>query len=1186
MSALQFLLLEANLSDAEEAQTTLTKGGLACELVRVDTRADFIKVLETKTFDLVLSDFALPNFDGMSALQIVLEQHPGVPFIFLSASVGEEQTIEAFTSGATDYVLKHRLERLVPSVQRALRKAQASQKQQERKSAAEIWSEREADFHAMFNTTGVGKAQVDVVTRRFLRVNAAFCTITGYSESELLALTLDDINHPDDREREQDRFLQLLQGKSTSYQSEKRYLRKDGSTIWVLSTANIVHDATGKPLHTAAVIQDITDRKRVELNAEFLANVSQHLIGTTGVDEILQTIGEQLNRYLNISACAFVEINEEADEAIVYNDWHQEDVPSLVGVYSLTKLASEEFQQAVKASQTIVVRDVMADSKITNPQPLTALKIGSFINIPLIKDQQWKFTLNVYHQTPYNWRTDEIELMRELATRIWNRIERLRAEAALRESEAKYRLLFNSMDEGYVLCDVIFDENDRPVDVFYLDVNPAVQRLTGLNLVGKRLREIDSNYESYWWETFGRVAKTGIGERHELYASPLKSWFNFYAFKVGNVNSRRVAAVFQDVTKRKKVEQERERFLAVGSDLLVITNNNGYFQWVSPTFERTLGWTQREMISRPWTDFVHPDDVDASIAETDSLFSGNKTVEFENRYRHKDGSYRWFLWNAQPYPEEQMIYGAAVDITERKQAEEDLRQKNAILNVINESTPTPIFVKDRQGRIIYANPATLNVLGKSAEEVIGYRDCDLYPNLEDAIRVMENDRRIMESGEMEVVEESPDGIRTFLGMKVPYRNEAGDVIGLIGISNDITERVQSEQQREQILQQEQAAREVAEQANRMKDEFLAVLSHELRSPLNPILGWTRLLQGGKLNPAQQAEALGTIERNAKLQTQLIEDLLDISRIMRGKLTLTSTSVSLTFVIAAAAETVQLAAEAKNIEIKLDLDRSIAPVSGDAARLQQVVWNLLSNAVKFTPNGGEVIVELRRLDHQAQIRVIDTGKGINPQFLPYVFEYFRQEDGSTTRRFGGLGLGLAIARQIVELHGGTIEAESLGEDQGATFVVQLPLMQSADPIVPRIAATETESAAAPLNNLRILVVDDDADTREFQAFLLEQSGAEVTAVASGSEALQVLEQSIPDVLVSDVGMANIDGYMLMRQVRSRPVHQGGTIPAIALTAYARDFDQQAALEAGFQAHITKPVEPEILVRTILTLVNRE
>ena len=521
------------------------------------------------------------------------------------------------------------------------------------------------------------------------------------------------------------------------------------------------------------------------------------------------------------------------------------------------------------------------------------------------------------------------------------------------------------------------------------------------------------------------------------------------------------------------------------------------------------------------------------------------------------------------------------DISARKQAEEALRQKNAILEAINESAPTPIFVKDRKGRIIYANPATLAVLGKSAAEVIGQRDCDLYASSELGAEVTANDQRIMASGQTEVVEESPDGLRTFLGMKAPYRNAAGEVIGLIGIANDISDRVQFERDRDRILQQEQMAREAAERANRLKDEFLAVLSHELRSPLAPILGWVKLLQSGRLDPAKTAEALDTIERNARLQSQLIEDLLDISRIMQGKLSLVLAPVNLAQVILAAIETVRLAAETKAIQITTDFAPTVSPVYGDASRLQQVVWNLLSNAIKFTPEGRQVEIHLTQVNDHARMQVIDPGKGISSEFLPHVFEHFRQADGATTRQFGGLGLGLAIARQIVELHEGRIWAESAGEDQGATFTVEL-LVQAA--LAEDVAGADSiQSDALPLADLRVLVVDDHLDSREFVTFVVEHAGAKVTAVSSAIAALQLLSTATFDLLLSDIGMPEMDGYALIRQMRQLPGEQG-KIPAIALTAYAGEIDQQQALAAGFQQHLAKPVNLEQIVEAVTRCIQ--
>ncbi|MBW4577108.1 MAG: response regulator [Aphanothece sp. CMT-3BRIN-NPC111] len=385
----------------------------------------------------------------------------------------------------------------------------------------------------------------------------------------------------------------------------------------------------------------------------------------------------------------------------------------------------------------------------------------------------------------------------------------------------------------------------------------------------------------------------------------------------------------------------------------------------------------------------------------------------------------------------------------------------------------------------------------------------------------------------------------------------------------------------------------AQEANRMKDEFLAVLSHELRTPLNSMLGWVTLLRTRKFDEAKTAKALETIERNARSQFQMIEELLDVSRIIRGKLQLNIRQVDLIPVIEAAIDTLRPAAEAKGMAIESVLDISVGSVSGDSDRLQQVVWNLVSNAIKFTPSTGRVEVRLTRVDDYAQIQVRDTGKGISPEFLPYVFERFRQENSSITRSHGGLGLGLAIVRHLVELHGGTVRAESAGIDLGATFIVRLPLPENSrvnsdrqmrwktgedSPIIP--------SPSHPLQGLRLLVVDDEADTREVITTMLEQCGAEVIGVDSVRQALAAINQQLPDVLISDIGMPVEDGYSLIRQLRQQEPKSGKHLPAIALTAYAREEDREQALAAGFQMHVSKPVEPNNLTQAIASLVNRK
>ncbi len=405
------------------------------------------------------------------------------------------------------------------------------------------------------------------------------------------------------------------------------------------------------------------------------------------------------------------------------------------------------------------------------------------------------------------------------------------------------------------------------------------------------------------------------------------------------------------------------------------------------------------------------------------------------------------------------------------------------------------------------------------------------------------------------------------------------------------ERKHTEAQRTALLEREQHARALAEEANRLKDEFLATLGHELRSPLNAILGWVQMLRGGRLNPAAQVNALEVVERNARAQNRLIEDLLDVSRIITGKLRLDIQPVELTAVITAALDTVRPAAEAKNIDLAIVLDPKAATVSGDPNRLQQVVWNLLSNAVKFTPKGGRVQVELSRVGSQVEIIVTDSGAGIASAVLPHVFERFRQADSSTTRIHGGLGLGLAIVRQLTESHGGSVRVDSPGLGLGATFTVRLPVRavrhseEEEAGVHPGVTSKLPDADDLPrLDGVRVLVVDDEADNREMVKAVLEVCGAEVATAASAGEALALLGRVPFDVLVSDIGMPEEDGYSLIRQVRLLGTSAAQT-PAAALTAYARPEDRTRALLAGFQQHLSKPVEPSELTAVVASLARR-
>ncbi|BAY64161.1 PAS/PAC sensor hybrid histidine kinase [Calothrix brevissima NIES-22] len=530
------------------------------------------------------------------------------------------------------------------------------------------------------------------------------------------------------------------------------------------------------------------------------------------------------------------------------------------------------------------------------------------------------------------------------------------------------------------------------------------------------------------------------------------------------------------------------------------------------------------------------------------------------------------------------------EVTERQRILEALRQSEERYRYLAEAIPQLVWTADAKGECDYFNQNWCNYTGLTIEQSLGsgwvaaLHPDDVQITYETWLNAVSNSS--LYETEYRFKRAFDNSYRWQLARGLPLKDHQGYVVKWFGTSTDIHEQKEIQQERAELLELEQAARAKAETANRIKDEFLAVLSHELRTPMNAILGWSKLLQTSNLEPEKKLQALATIERNAKLQLQLIEDLLDISRILQGKLTLNVTNIYLESIVWAALETMSVAAQTKSIQVSTVFSADVGPVLGDATRLQQVVWNLLSNAVKFTPNGGRIEVRLSKADDYAQIIVSDTGKGISPDFLPYAFDYFRQADSSSTRRFGGLGLGLAIVRNIVDMHGGTVTALSQGENQGATFTVNLPLAKTENPdlIAAQDSSSDLKSKFLSLAGVQILLVDDDADSLDFVAFVLEEDGAQVRTASSALAALQAIEQEKPDVLVTDISMPDMDGYALLRQLRTWSQEQGGQIPAIALTAFARQYDRQQAMQAGFQVHLPKPVNPEELVAAIVKLVS--
>jgi PAS domain S-box-containing protein len=589
--------------------------------------------------------------------------------------------------------------------------------------------------------------------------------------------------------------------------------------------------------------------------------------------------------------------------------------------------------------------------------------------------------------------------------------------------------------------------------------------------------------------------------------------------------------------------------------------------------------------------FVPPEASEDIEAILGRVRRGEKVDHYQTKRRRKDGTIIDVSLTVSPIRDsEGDIIGASKvgrDITDQSRTQELGERLAAIV----ESSDDIIASKDLDGVLTSWNRGAERILGYTAAEVIGRHVSMLMPpeQVEDMPRILEKIRRGETVNHYQTKRRRKDGTIIDVSLTVsPIRDAKGKVIGASKVGRDITAEKRAREEHDQLLEATQKAKADAEVANRLKDEFLATLSHELRTPLNAILGWSRILSMGAMEPEDVKQGLAVIDRNARVQVQIIEDLLDISRIISGNMRLDVQRVNVAEVINAAVTSVTPAAEAKGVHIQKVLDPLAGPVSGDPARLQQVVWNLLNNAVKFTPKGGRVQVLLERVNSHVEVTVIDSGIGIRPEFLPHIFERFSQADSSTTRRHGGLGLGLAIVKQLIELHGGTVRAKSPGEGQGSTFAVELPITvvhqtppEKAGP--KEEEPSEYDCSERPLSGIRVLVVDDEADARNVVRRVLAECGAEVALAESASEAVGLVESFRPDILVSDIGMPDEDGYDLIRQVRSRIAAKA--LPAVALTAFARSEDRRRALLAGFQTHVTKPVDPAELIAVVASLVER-
>ena len=805
-----------------------------------------------------------------------------------------------------------------------------------------------------------------------------------------------------------------------------------------------------------------------------------------------------------------------------------------------------------------------------------AFQIAAHITVPLLKNGRLVARLSINMAEPRRWQPDEIAIAEEIAERTWATVERARAEAALRRSEGRYRTLYDvhiykvdrpdSRQVVSIFTDITEDRQTEQLlarnarlNSFRVALADALRPLANPLEIQAAANQLFGSYlnvsRAFYFEVIGTDTKyysvKGGGYIDGVEIVPPGDYpADGYSLEVYKRLSQGETVAVSNVTAEPYLTAKQlaaYTYFEIAAHISVPLLKDGKFvAALSVNMNEPRDWTPdeitiaEEMAERTWAT-VERAHAEAAVAA--SRVEAAVAADFENMRLLRD-------------------------LSARSTAEDDVQV------LYDEIVTVAIALTGADG-------GTLRTLDPDSQASIV----------------------LSASGLPQAIVDGADANAEFRSVQsTPLVSRGGNLIGTISTywhrqyqlapreqrfvdllarqAADLIEQRQAEAEREQILQREQIARKDAERLNRIKDDFLAILSHELRTPLSPILNWTQMLLHRDLDAATTQKALEAIHRNGKLQVQLVDDLLNVAKILRGKLEIEELPIDLRQVIEAAIEVVRSSAEAKSISLQFEpVDKCL--VRGNDGRLQQVIWNLLSNAIKFTSNGGRVEVRLEAVNNQASVTVTDNGRGIQPEFLPHLFESFRQEDTSITRRYGGLGLGLSIVKYIVDAHGGEIAASSRGEGQGAKFVVKIPLLKAP------ASTASTPSAPTATNSLvgvKILAVDDNKDARELLEILLTDCGAAVEIASSGVEVLARIETFESDVLVSDIGMPDMDGYALLQQVRALPTARYNRVPAIALTAFAQEKDRQQALSVGFQRCLTKPIESEKLVNAICDVVQ--
>jgi PAS domain S-box-containing protein len=1002
--------------------------------------------------------------------------------------------------------------------------------------------------------------------------------------------------HPEDVDRVRAKFHKfMLSPGICNWLDEYRFLRADGSYIYIHDQGRKFCGEDGKPARIAGAMVDITERKHAEQalreseeRYRLLIDLSPDGVIIAGVDGTIRMANRSMLRMLGVEP-------DQAEQVIGRN---------------LYDFLTPEYLNHCRAC----LGNLM-DAAIPATQVEAAFRRWD--------DGIFPAEINAVR---FDWKGQPHAqiVIHDITGRKHAEAERERLRGEIEAERDRLRQILEQMPIGVSLTEA---PSGR-----LLFHNPEAKRLLGCSALSSAdlsgqaqyvaIREDGSHYRPEEYPAARSLLSGKVIKGEEIRirrADGSKTYFAINSAPIRDQEGRVVSVVttFVDVAERRRAEaalrESEERFskaFRASPDGLVISRiADGVILEVNDSFVSQFGHARNDLIGKSTMEVgLYKDSSDRQRALA-ILKEKNYVRDFEFVAKRKSGETRLINFSAEPLELEGEPCWLTIvrDITERKRAEEALRNSEeqarrqlAQIEAIYATAPVGLCFVDAELRFISINERLAEINGRTVEEHMGRTIREvLSPEVADTVEPVM--RRVIETGELASNIEistpmlsNPNVLRHFIASYYPIKNGGGRALGINSVVVEITQRKRIEEERERLLRKEKEAREEAEGASRMKDEFLATISHELRTPLTSILGWARMLADGGLSKPQASHALEVIAQSAQSQTRLIEDILDTSRIITGRFKLDPHPVNVETVFRAAVDVIRPSAEAKGITLNATVDVSDCMVFGDTNRLQQALWNLLSNAVKFTYEGGRVEAHLGRTDGQIEITVSDTGIGVEPQFLPHVFERFRQADSASTREYGGLGLGLAIVRHIVEMHGGVVSASSPGKDQGATFKIRLPLASASAP--PQMESRQLESevkqmkeqvateAYQRLDEVRVLLVEDNPDTLDMLKFIFDECGAEVVAATSVTEALDVLDRWRPDALVSDIAMPDQDGFDLIRQLRSRDPEHGGEIPAVAVTAYASAEDRVRTLAAGFQMHVAKPVDPDELIAVVASLTG--